>query len=72
VAGLNDTLDAVIGPLKVAARYVEEVSRGAVPARITGKRWRLRRGLGSISGSRAKTRTRAMTCTRSSKEFERF
>jgi methyl-accepting chemotaxis protein len=35
VKGFNDTLDAVIGPLKVAASYVDQISRGAIPARIT-------------------------------------
>jgi len=35
VAGVNSTLDAVIGPLNVAAKYVDEISRGAIPARIT-------------------------------------
>ena len=29
------TLDAVIGPLNVAARYVDEISKGAIPAKIT-------------------------------------
>jgi methyl-accepting chemotaxis protein len=35
VQGVNDTLDAVIGPLNVAARYVDQISKGAIPARIT-------------------------------------
>ena len=35
VQGVNDTLDAVIGPLKVSADYVEKISQGAIPARIT-------------------------------------
>jgi methyl-accepting chemotaxis protein len=35
VEGVNDTLDAVIGPLGVAARCVDEISRGEVPAKIT-------------------------------------
>ena len=35
VKGVNDTLDAVIGPLNVAAKYVDEISRGAIPAKIT-------------------------------------
>jgi methyl-accepting chemotaxis protein len=35
VQGVNDTLDAVIGPLNVAAEYVENISRGNIPARIT-------------------------------------
>jgi methyl-accepting chemotaxis protein len=35
VQGVNDTLDAVVGPLTVAARYVDEISKGAIPAKIT-------------------------------------
>ena len=35
VQGVNDTLDAVIGPLDVAARYVSDIARGAIPAKIT-------------------------------------
>jgi len=35
VKGVNDTLDAVIGPLNVAAEYVDRISKGDVPARIT-------------------------------------
>jgi methyl-accepting chemotaxis protein len=35
VSGVNDTLDAVIGPLNVAASYVDQISRGAIPAKIT-------------------------------------
>jgi methyl-accepting chemotaxis protein len=35
VAGVNDTLDAVIGPLNVAAEYVARISRGELPAAIT-------------------------------------
>ncbi|MEK7392165.1 MAG: MCP four helix bundle domain-containing protein [Fibrobacterota bacterium] len=35
VAGVNDTLDAVIGPLNVAAKYVDDISKGNIPARIT-------------------------------------
>ncbi|CAK0777261.1 methyl-accepting chemotaxis protein [Gammaproteobacteria bacterium] len=35
VQGVNDTLDAVIGPLNVAARYVDDISRGAIPAKIS-------------------------------------
>ena len=35
VEGVNRTLDAVIGPLKVAADYVDKISRGAIPAKIT-------------------------------------
>ncbi|MDO9106704.1 MAG: methyl-accepting chemotaxis protein [Methylovulum sp.] len=35
VVGVNDTLDAVIGPLNVAADYVDKISKGAIPAKIT-------------------------------------
>jgi methyl-accepting chemotaxis protein len=34
VEGINDTLDAVIGPLNVAAEYVERISRGDIPELI--------------------------------------
>ena len=35
VEGVNKTLDSVIGPLNVAADYVEKISRGEIPAKIT-------------------------------------
>ncbi|WP_446809537.1 methyl-accepting chemotaxis protein [Methylomonas sp. 2BW1-5-20] len=35
VEGVNQTLDAVIGPLNVAADYVESISKGAIPVKIT-------------------------------------
>jgi methyl-accepting chemotaxis protein len=35
VAGVNETLDAVIGPLNVAAEYVDRIARGIIPAPIT-------------------------------------
>ncbi|MDZ7616120.1 MAG: methyl-accepting chemotaxis protein [Patescibacteria group bacterium] len=35
IEGVNNTLDAVIGPLNVAAEYVERISKGDVPQRIT-------------------------------------
>jgi methyl-accepting chemotaxis protein len=35
VQGVNETLDAVIGPLNVAAAYVEKISKGDVPEQIT-------------------------------------
>ena len=35
VQGVNDTLDAVIGPLNVAASYVDRISRGDIPPKIT-------------------------------------
>jgi len=34
VQGVNATLDAVIGPLNVAADYVEKISKGEIPPRI--------------------------------------
>jgi methyl-accepting chemotaxis protein len=39
VEGVNGTLDAVIGPLQLSARYVDEIAKGAIPARITDE-WR--------------------------------
>jgi methyl-accepting chemotaxis protein len=35
VQGVNDTLDAVIGPLNVAAAYVDRIGKGEVPSKIT-------------------------------------
>jgi len=35
VKGVNDTLDAVIGPLNVAANYVDRISKGDIPPKIT-------------------------------------
>lgn len=35
VEGVNDTLDAVIGPLNVAADYIARISIGDMPAKIT-------------------------------------
>ncbi len=35
VEGVNQTLDAVIGPLNVAAEYVDRISKGDIPAKIT-------------------------------------
>ena len=37
VEGINNTLDAVVGPLKVAAGYVDQISRGEIPSRITNE-----------------------------------
>ncbi len=34
VKGVNDTLDAVIEPLDLAARYVDDIARGKIPPRI--------------------------------------
>ena len=33
--GFNDTLDAVIGPLNVSAEYVDRISKGDIPSKIT-------------------------------------
>jgi methyl-accepting chemotaxis protein len=35
VEGVNDTLDSVIGPLNVAAEYVDRISKGDIPPKIT-------------------------------------
>ena len=35
VVGINQTLDAVIGPLNVAAEYVDRISEGDIPEKIT-------------------------------------
>ena len=35
VEGVNQTLDAVIGPLNVAAGYVDKISKGAIPVKIS-------------------------------------
>ncbi|MDO8842067.1 Cache 3/Cache 2 fusion domain-containing protein [Methanocalculus sp.] len=35
VEGVNETLDAVIGPLNVAAEYVDRISNGDIPEKIT-------------------------------------
>ena len=35
VEGVNNTLDNVVGPLSVAANYVERISKGDIPAKIT-------------------------------------
>jgi len=37
VEGVNHTLDAVIGPLNVAAEYVDRISKGDIPPKITDK-----------------------------------
>jgi methyl-accepting chemotaxis protein len=37
VEGVNDTLDAVIGPLNMAANYVDRISKGDLPERIVDK-----------------------------------
>ncbi len=35
VQGVNNTLDAVIGPLNVAAEYVDRIAKGDIPPKIT-------------------------------------
>ncbi len=35
VQGVDDTLDAVIGPLNLAAKYVDDISKGNIPSKIT-------------------------------------
>ncbi|RJS70135.1 PAS domain-containing protein [ANME-2 cluster archaeon] len=35
VEGVNELLDAVVGPLNVAAEYVDRISRGDIPEKIT-------------------------------------
>jgi methyl-accepting chemotaxis protein len=35
VQGVNETLDAVIGPLNVAAEYVDKIAKGIMPPKIT-------------------------------------
>jgi methyl-accepting chemotaxis protein len=35
VQGINDTLDAVTGPLRIAAQYIERISVGDLPPNIT-------------------------------------
>ncbi|MBP1908949.1 methyl-accepting chemotaxis protein, partial [Methanolobus bombayensis] len=35
VQGVNDTLDAVIGPLNVSAEYIDRISKGDIPEKIT-------------------------------------
>lgn len=35
VEGVNSTLDAVIGPLNVAAEYIDKIAKGEIPSHIT-------------------------------------
>ena len=35
VVGINNTLDAVIAPLNVAAEYIDRISKGDIPAKVT-------------------------------------
>ncbi|ACT48161.1 methyl-accepting chemotaxis protein [Methylotenera mobilis] len=34
LSGVNDTLDAIVGPLNVAANYVDRISKGDIPEKI--------------------------------------
>ena len=35
IIGVNETLDALIGPLNVSAEYVDRISKGDIPSKIT-------------------------------------
>ena len=35
IQGVNDTLDSVIGPLNIAASYVDRIAKGDIPPKIT-------------------------------------
>jgi methyl-accepting chemotaxis protein len=35
VQGVNDTLDAVVNPLRIVSGYVDKISRGEIPVKIT-------------------------------------
>jgi methyl-accepting chemotaxis protein len=35
LVGVNETLDAVVGPLTVAANYIRKISQGDIPSKIT-------------------------------------
>jgi methyl-accepting chemotaxis protein len=35
IQGLNDTMDAIVGPLNVAAEYVDRIGKGDIPPKIT-------------------------------------
>ncbi len=35
IKGINETLDALIGPLKVSAQYMDMISKGNIPEKIT-------------------------------------
>src|SRR5664279_4523028 len=37
IQGVNDTLDSVIGPLNVAANYVDRISKGDLPPQISDR-----------------------------------
>jgi methyl-accepting chemotaxis protein len=35
ISGINNTLDAMVGPLNVAAEYVDRISKGDIPEKVT-------------------------------------
>ena len=35
VQGVNDTIDALVGPINVTAKYVDDISKGVIPPSIT-------------------------------------
>ena len=35
IKGINDMLDAYIGPINVSAEYIDRISKGDLPPRIT-------------------------------------
>ncbi len=35
IDGINETMDAVVGPLNMATEYVEQISKGIIPEKIT-------------------------------------
>ena len=35
LCGVNDTLDALVGPINVTAEYVDRISKGDIPPKIT-------------------------------------
>jgi methyl-accepting chemotaxis protein len=37
IEGMNTTLDAVIGPLNMAAEYIDRISKGEIPQKVTDK-----------------------------------
>ena len=37
IVGLNGTLDAVIGPLNMAAEYIDRISKGDIPSKVAEK-----------------------------------
>ncbi|NTV75073.1 MAG: methyl-accepting chemotaxis protein, partial [Holophaga sp.] len=65
VEGVNETLDAVIGPLNVAAECVDRISRGDIPPRITANyrgdfntiKTNLNRCIDALDGMLRQTRT---------------